>query len=178
MANRVIKKPVKETQTKKSTKPNAFMRFFSKTKWAIGELIKVYSSKPSYFSKKRLESGVGFAIAEWGMIFWLVRKIDNMDTYDFAIWASIQFLVAGYMVKQIQRQKEFENTVEGHYSDSYDEPTDYDNDYDNHDGNDYSDDNNCECNCAENNNDSYDDYEENNDCDKPKKTRKPRGNRN
>jgi len=29
-------------------------------KWVISELGKMYSSKPSFFSKKRIESGVAF----------------------------------------------------------------------------------------------------------------------
>lgn len=91
---------------------SSFNRIISKTKWALVELMKIYSAKTSYFSKKRLESGVGFLIAEWGMIFWLMKKTDVMDTYDFAIWASIQFLVAGYMVKQIQKQKVFDQEQE------------------------------------------------------------------
>jgi hypothetical protein len=79
---------------------------FNKVKWGIKELIKIYSSEKSYFSKKRVESGIGFIIAEWGMIFFLVNKYDIMSTTDFAIWASIQFFVAGYMVNQIQKEKE------------------------------------------------------------------------
>jgi hypothetical protein len=81
---------------------------FDKVKWGIKELIKIYSSEKSYFSKKRVESGIGFIIAEWGMIFFLINKYDIMSTTDFAIWASIQFFVAGYMVNQIQKEKENE----------------------------------------------------------------------
>jgi len=79
--------------------------FFKSIKWFFKELIKIYSTEPSYFSKKRVESGIGFVIAEWGMIYFILQKIDNMTTTDFAIWASIQFVVAGYMVNQIQKEK-------------------------------------------------------------------------
>ena len=78
---------------------------FNKVRWGIKELMKIYSSEKSYFSKKRVESGIGFIIAEWGMIFFLINKYDIMSTTDFAIWASIQFFVAGYMVNQIQNEK-------------------------------------------------------------------------
>jgi hypothetical protein len=37
-------------------------------KWFISEIGKMYSSKDSYFSKKRIESGIAFAISQWGMI--------------------------------------------------------------------------------------------------------------
>jgi len=79
--------------------------FFKSIKWFFKELVKIYSTEPSYFSKKRVESGIGFVIAEWGMIYFILQKIDNMTTTDFAIWASIQFVVAGYMVNQIQKEK-------------------------------------------------------------------------
>ena len=79
--------------------------FFGSIKWFFKELVKIYSTEPSYFSKKRVESGIGFVIAEWGMIYFILQKIDNMTTTDFAIWASIQFVVAGYMVNQIQKEK-------------------------------------------------------------------------
>lgn len=124
------KRIIKKQEIKKDLKPKSgFGKFIEKVKWAFVELIKVYSSQPSYFSKKRLESGIGFVIAEWGMIFWLIRKIEVMDTYDFAIWASMQFLVAGYMVKQIQKQKEFDTAVEELREDeSYEEPESYEDD--------------------------------------------------
>jgi len=74
-------------------------------KWFIKEIIKIYSIEPSYFSKKRIESGFGFIVAEWGMITYLISKLSTMDIYAFAIWASIQFFVAGYIIKQIEKNK-------------------------------------------------------------------------
>lgn len=73
--------------------------------WFFTELMKIYSSEDSFFSKKRIESGIGFIIAEWGMIFFLLNKYETMTTTDFAIWAGMQFVVAGYMVNQIQKEK-------------------------------------------------------------------------
>lgn len=78
--------------------------------WFFTEIMKIYSNEPSYFSKKRIESGIGFIIAEWGMIFFLLKKYETMSTTDFAIWASIQFVVAGYMVNQIQKEKKAETS--------------------------------------------------------------------
>jgi hypothetical protein len=79
--------------------------FFENVKWFFTEIMKIYSNEGSYFSKKRVESGIGFVIAEWGMIFFLLSKYENMVMGDFAIWASIQFLVAGYMINHIQKEK-------------------------------------------------------------------------
>lgn len=84
--------------------------FFGSIGWFFKELMKIYSNEPSYFSKKRVESGIGFVIAEWGMIYFILQKIDNMTVTDFAIWASIQFVVAGYMVNQIQKEKASETS--------------------------------------------------------------------
>jgi hypothetical protein len=39
------------------------------------------------------------------MIEFLVKKIDTMTSSDIAIWAGIEFAVAGYMVNQIQKEK-------------------------------------------------------------------------
>jgi hypothetical protein len=65
----------------------------------------MYSSKKSYFSKKRIESGVAFIVAQWGMIFFLLEKHSDMTSSDLAIWAGIEFAVSGYIVNQIQKEK-------------------------------------------------------------------------
>lgn len=74
-------------------------------KWVVTELVKLYSNQPSFFSKKRIESGVAFIIAQWGMIYFLVEKITTMESSDLAIWAGIEFCIAGYMINQIQKEK-------------------------------------------------------------------------
>jgi hypothetical protein len=74
-------------------------------RWGLKEIVKIYSNKDSFFSKKRIESGIAFVIAEWAMIFFLVKKFDKMDMMEFGGWATIQFAIAGYMVKQIQNEK-------------------------------------------------------------------------
>lgn len=74
-------------------------------KWLIKELMKIYSNEDSYFSKKRIESGVAFAVGQWGMIFFLLQKYDVMSDTDFGIWAGIEFAIAGYVLNQIQKEK-------------------------------------------------------------------------
>ncbi len=74
-------------------------------KWGIKQIICIYSNKSSFFSKKRIESGIGFVIAEWGMVYFLLKKMDSMDIMTFAGWATIQFFVAGYIIKQIEKSK-------------------------------------------------------------------------
>ena len=72
--------------------------------------MKMYSSEDSYFSKKRVESGVAFVISQWGMIWFLIKKIDVLTASDMLIWTGIEFAVAGYMVNQIQKEKKNEDT--------------------------------------------------------------------
>jgi hypothetical protein len=74
-------------------------------KFVIKEILKIYSANPSYFSKKRIESGIAFIIAQWGMIFFLLQKISIMTSSDLAIWAGIEFAVSGYIINQIQKEK-------------------------------------------------------------------------
>lgn len=74
-------------------------------KWLIVELIKIYSPKPSYFSKKRIESSIGFIIAQWGMILYLYNNLETLSMSDFLLWASAEFVIAGYYMNQIQKEK-------------------------------------------------------------------------
>jgi hypothetical protein len=74
-------------------------------KWVITELGKMYSSQDSYFSKKRVESGIAFAIAQWGMIQFFIEKKSIMTASDLFIWAGIEFGIAGYLVTQTQKEK-------------------------------------------------------------------------
>ena len=74
-------------------------------KWFITEILNIYSSKPSYFSKKRIESGIAFIIAQWGMIYFLIEKIPTMTSSDMAIWSGIEFAISGYIVSHIQKEK-------------------------------------------------------------------------
>jgi hypothetical protein len=89
---------------KKQTKGNLFFGW-ENIKWFIREIREMYSSTNSYFSKKRIESGVAFAVAQWGMIFFLLEKHTVMTSSDLAIWAGIEFAVSGYIVNQIQKEK-------------------------------------------------------------------------
>lgn len=79
--------------------------FITSLKWLKTEILNMYSSKPSFFSKKRVESGIAFLIGQWGMVFFLLEKHSNMTASDLAIWAGIEFAISGYMLNQIQKEK-------------------------------------------------------------------------
>lgn len=84
-------------------------------KWLVRELRNMYSSNKSFFSKKRIESGVAFGIAQWGMIFFLLKKYDTLTMGEFILWAAAEFAVSGYIINQIQKEKKDirnENTEE------------------------------------------------------------------
>lgn len=92
---------VKKTRTMKIKQ--WFANLGKNIKWFTTELMKIYSTEDSYFSKKRIESGIAFIIGQFGMIYYLVTH--TMDSQDLGIWAGIEFLIAGYTVRQIQKEK-------------------------------------------------------------------------
>ena len=70
----------------------------------------MYSSKSSYFAKKRVESGIAFGVAQWGMIYFLLENHAKLTSSDIAIWAGVEFAICGYMINQIQKEKGANNT--------------------------------------------------------------------
>lgn len=78
---------------------------WSNLKWGVKELISMYSTKNSFFSKKRIESGVAFIIAQWGMVFFLLKKYPSLSMTDFIMWVAVEMAVSGYMIHQIQKEK-------------------------------------------------------------------------
>ena len=81
-------------------------------KWFISEIGKMYSSKSSYFAKKRVESGIAFGVAQWGMIFFLLEKHSTLSMGEFLLWATAEFAVSGYIINKIQQEKKNETPVE------------------------------------------------------------------
>lgn len=96
---------------KKFKLPKSFFGW-GNIKWAIKELMNVYSTKKSYFSKKRLESGISFLIGQFGMVYFLIQNNDTMTSSDLAIWAGIEFAISGYMLNQIQKEKKKDEPIE------------------------------------------------------------------
>jgi hypothetical protein len=81
-------------------------------KKGITEIIRIYSHKPSFFSKKRLESGIAFIVAQWGMIFFLLEKHSTLTMTDLIMWAGVEFAISGYIIHQIQKEKKTEEQKE------------------------------------------------------------------
>jgi len=74
-------------------------------KWFIKEIINLYSDKKSFFSKKRIESGIAFVIGQFGMVYFLTKNIELLTASDIVLWAGVEFAIAGYMVNSIQKEK-------------------------------------------------------------------------
>lgn len=94
------------------------MKIWSNIKWFSAEIVKIYSNEPSYFSKKRIESGVAFLIAQVGMVYFLTTHLDTLSMGEFLLWASAEFAVAGYLVNKIQSEKESAGQSDSGQSDS------------------------------------------------------------
>ena len=43
------------------------------------------------------------------MIYFLVQNIDKLTTSDIALWAGVEFAIAGYIISQIQKEKKVED---------------------------------------------------------------------
>lgn len=79
-------------------------------KWFISEINKIYSgSTDSFYSKKRIESGIAFIIFQWGMIYYLLKHSSTMAMTDMLLWAGIESAVAGYMINQIEKNNRAAN---------------------------------------------------------------------
>ena len=78
---------------------------WSNIKWLCREVMNIYSTKNSFFSKKRIESGLAFIIAQWGMIFFLLEKHSTLSMGEFLLWATAEFAVSGYIINKIQKEK-------------------------------------------------------------------------
>lgn len=73
--------------------------------WFLTEMMLLWSDKPSFFSKKRVESSIAFLIAQVGMVWYFIAHFKGMDMYSLTMWATVEFVVAGYTLNQIQKEK-------------------------------------------------------------------------
>jgi hypothetical protein len=80
-------------------------KFKENLKWFGKEIMTMYSSKPSFFSKKRIESGIAFVIAQIGMLTYFFEHHTTMDMSSMLMWAGAEFTIAGWTISQIQKEK-------------------------------------------------------------------------
>ena len=86
-------------------------QIISKIKWHISELTKMYSDQPSFYSKKRIESGIAFIVGQYliihGFIYLLLH--DKISSSDIALLAGVEFALCGYQLNKIQQEKNGNN---------------------------------------------------------------------
>lgn len=75
----------------------------------LKELINIYSNKESFFSKKRIESGIAFALAQLFLIAFFFYYLDQLTTTEVVALSTLEFSISGYMINHIQRQKQDNN---------------------------------------------------------------------
>lgn len=71
----------------------------------IIEINKMYSNGNSFYSKKRIESGLAFIIMEAGLIYWLCLNVHTLDVSSLLMWAGANALISGYNIRHIQNEK-------------------------------------------------------------------------
>lgn len=105
MENEKVNKKVRDVTPVKTNLIKDGFFGWNNFKWLITEARNIYSNKDSFFSKKRIESGVAFIIAQWGMIFFLLEKHNDLTMGEFLLWAAAEFAVSGYIINKIQSEK-------------------------------------------------------------------------
>lgn len=77
-------------------------------KWLVIELRKLGANEPSYFSQKRINAFIAFYSGQIGMASILIYMM-NRPTYlsmgEFLLWAVTEFGIAGYAIKETQKEK-------------------------------------------------------------------------
>jgi hypothetical protein len=88
----------------------------------VMEILKIYSNKPSFFSKKRIESSLAFIIGQYGMLMFLTNHLATMTAAEIIFWSSAEFAIAGWTVNQIQKEKGMQiNATDNDATDPIDE---------------------------------------------------------
>jgi len=74
-------------------------------KWLIKEFMAMYSNADSYFSKKRFESSAAFLGAMFILIGHAIYNRNTITNSEVLADATLLFVIAGYTVNQIQKEK-------------------------------------------------------------------------
>lgn len=69
------------------------------------EFVKLGSNEESYFSQKRIHQGIAFSILQWGLVHWLILNVSKIDSTNLLVWASVECVICGYVIREIQKEK-------------------------------------------------------------------------
>lgn len=86
-------------------KPKKYFFGWTNIKWAIKEFFDMYSNTPSYFSKKRFESSMAFLSAMFLILGHAIYNRNTITNSEILADATLLFIIAGYTVNQIQKEK-------------------------------------------------------------------------
>jgi hypothetical protein len=88
-----------------TNKPKKYFFGWDNFKWAFKEFFDMYSNTPSYFSKKRFESSMAFLSAMFLILGHAIYNRDTITNSEILADATLLFIIAGYTVNQIQKEK-------------------------------------------------------------------------
>ena len=74
-------------------------------KWFFREVGKIYSYETSYFSKKRIESGIAFISGIGVMLCYLYFHRNVITNSEMLADISILFIISGYQIAKIEQEK-------------------------------------------------------------------------
>lgn len=74
-------------------------------KFFVVELIKLGSSKKSYFSLKRILVIHGWIIAQWGLIMWALHNWNTVDYAGIIAWSAVNLGTNLATITSIQKEK-------------------------------------------------------------------------
>lgn len=89
-----------------------FPKLRARFKWHMKEINKMNSNEPSFYSSKRVKSHMAFIGGYYGMIHFLIVKLNDtpvMTTMEMCGWATLMFSVAGYHLNKTQEEKKVGN---------------------------------------------------------------------
>lgn len=78
---------------------------WARLQWHLKELDKMYSGEHSFYSKKRIESGIAFIVLQWGMVHWMILNVGKIPASEMAIWAGIEIGIITYQIHHTQKEK-------------------------------------------------------------------------
>lgn len=81
-------------------------------KFFIVELLKLGSSKKSYFSLKRILVIHSWIIAQWGLIMWLINNWDSVDYVGIIAWSAVNLSSNIVTTHFVQKEKRDEKAID------------------------------------------------------------------
>lgn len=92
-----------------STFKERWKGYINKIIWGLKELVKTFSSQPSFFSSKRIERAIAFISGEITLLSFFFYNLKTLPTIEAIMIATVFFAVAGYVLNKTEKVKETSN---------------------------------------------------------------------